>query len=537
MEGGVAVGVGGADVGAQLDRHLDGLDAAAHDAAEVGVLGEGDLHLGRVHLAAPAVLAGAAETAGEHAGGGHEGGHAAVEARVGVGAALGEPAHDAALAELGREEEGGRADPGRVQREQLALARIARAALEPDVRIRAVGKEGFDQRRVAPEDGGVQRRIPRAERVRVGPGVEQDRGQRPVAAVRGHHQRARAGRGGVVGIGAGREQQPGGRDVAGARREQQGREPAFVDHGDGAGHAGARGVRDDHGTDARARVHVGPGVEQNLDHAGMALRHRPHQGGLVFRGLAGVHVGAVGEQGGHRPGAAGAGGGHQRGLAAGEHRVGRGARLQQLPDQRGVAVLAGQVERGGPELIRGVHRGPCLDQPARRLEVVEVGGPVQGRRPVGLRRVHVDSFVQQRPHRGAVGVADRVQEPEVGRFGEGGRRHRGHEARGEQESAPLNGAASNAAASCKAPTLGRFGHHHHRGPRPQLSTCKEAPTLGKFGRAAGRAVGRCVPGRVGATCVQARPRGASRSCASTFTGSARASGAHASPPARSAFPA
>ena len=278
-----------------------------------------------------------------------------MESGVGVRAGLGEAAHDAALAELGSEEEGRRPGPGRVQREELALPRVAGAALEGNVGVRAVGEQRPHQPLVAAEDGGVQRRVPRPGRVRVGARTEQHRGERGVAAVGGHDEGARAGGRGVVRVGAGGQQHPGRREVTATGREQQRGVAALVDHGDGAGRAGAGRMGDHHGPDPRARLHVGPGVEQHLGHAGMPLRHRPHQGGLVFHGFAGVHVGAVGEQGRHRADAAGAGGGHQRRLAARQGGVGRGARLEQRPDQRGVAVLAGEVERGGPELVRGVR--------------------------------------------------------------------------------------------------------------------------------------------------------------------------------------
>ena len=57
------------------------------------------------------------------------------------------------------------------------------------------------------------------------------------------------------------------------------------------------------------------GVDEELDDVGMTLGGRPHERGLVMLALAGVHVGAAGEERFHRSEVARPGAGHQHRLA------------------------------------------------------------------------------------------------------------------------------------------------------------------------------------------------------------------------------
>ena len=295
---------------------------------------------------------------------------------------------------LGREEERRGPGPGHVEREQLALPRIASAAQQAGVRIRAMREQRLHERPIAAENRRVQRGVPRSNRVRIGASVEQQRGQRAVAAVRRHDERTRAGRRGVVRVGARRQQQFHGRKVAAACRQQQGREPTFFDHDYSALAARAGGVRRHHGTDARTRVHVGTRIQQRLDHLDMPLRRGPHQRGLSLCRLPRVHVGAVSQQRLHRANAAGPRGGHQGGLAARQHRARRCAGCQQHPNHRCVPVLARQVKRCDAQLVRSVRQRARRNEPFHRLEIVQVGRPMQRGRTVRLPRVHVDRFIQ-----------------------------------------------------------------------------------------------------------------------------------------------
>ena len=143
------------------------------------------------------------------------------------------------------------------------------------------------------------------------------------------------------------------REVAAAGREQQRREPALVDGDDGAGRAGAGGPRDHHrrtrdrawaSAPASSRTSTTPACRCDTAHiravcpsvASRACASAPRASRAATASALPVR-----------------GGGHERGLAARQGGVGRGARPQQRPDQRGVAVLAGEIERRGAEVVRG----------------------------------------------------------------------------------------------------------------------------------------------------------------------------------------
>ena len=222
-----------------------------------------------------------------------------------------------------------------------------------------------------------------------------------MAAVGGHHQRARTTRGGAVHVGPGRDEEPGRGGVAAARREQQRRVAALHDLEDPAA-VGVAGRAHDLRVGLRAVVHPGPGRQQQPHDLGMPLGRRPHERGLPVSVLSGVGIGAVGEQRPHRRRAAGAGRGHQRRLARRQDPVRVGPRRKQRIDRGRAAVVGGQPQRRHPQRVRGADGGAGREQKPDRLHVVPVRRPVQGGGAVAPRAVDVGALVEQRPQHRSV---------------------------------------------------------------------------------------------------------------------------------------
>ena len=349
-----------------------------------------------------------------------------------VGPGPGEDPHEVGFGELGGQGEGGRPEQVLADHQHLAVAGDLRGQRHLGVRARAVRQKRFDDLDVARQHRRVQGGVAGARGVGVGAPVEQQEHHLAVAAVRRHHQGAGTVGGGVVDVGPGVEQPARHLDVAVARREQQRREPADPRLlGVGAVAApelavaqlGLQPPADDEPARARPGPHVGAAVEQKLHHVGVALRRRPHQRGLVFEQLAPVDVRAGVQEPPHRVDVPGAGAGHEDGLAGLDRRVGVGAGREQQLDQAGAAVAAGEGQRGDPQVVggRGVSTG--VRQPARRLQIVVIGGPVQRGRAIGLGRVHVDAVlrparrVQEGGDRGGLLMLDGVDQPQVGTLG------------------------------------------------------------------------------------------------------------------------
>ena len=79
-----------------------------------------------------------------------------------------------------------------------------------------------------------------------------------------------------------------------------------------------------------------------------------------------------------------------------------GAGFEEHPDDRGVAALRGQPQRGGAEPVGGVDVRTRLYQQPRSLDVAPVRGPVQRGRTVALRNVRVGICRDQRTRFGKI---------------------------------------------------------------------------------------------------------------------------------------
>ena len=257
----------------------------------------------------------------------------------------------------------------------------------------------------------MQGGVPGLGRVRIGALVEQEPGERGMAAVRGHDEGAGARRRGVVHVGARGHEMPGRIETALSGREQDGRVAALhdVEH---PGRVEPGGPRvDAPGPRGRAGMDVRPERGQRLHDVGMLLGHRPHQRRLPPRALAGVQVGAVGREQTHRLRRPGAGRGHQHRLARGQRGVRVGAGRQQGRDHRLAGVEAGQPERGDAEVVRRVDGGAGPNERVGHRRIVPVGGPVQGARAVRLPGIRSGALFEQGDHPRRVRRPGRVDQP------------------------------------------------------------------------------------------------------------------------------
>jgi hypothetical protein len=92
---------------------------------------------------------------------------------------------------------------------------------------------------------------------------------------------------------------------------------------------------------------------------------------------------------------------HDRRLAVRSAPFRISARLDQLLDHRGIAIQRCHEQRRGAFAVRRLHIGAGLDQKIGDGQVVPVHRPVERRRSVHLRGIHVDFRPQQ--------LADRVR--------------------------------------------------------------------------------------------------------------------------------
>ena len=141
---------------------------------------------------------------------------------------------------------------------------------------------------------------------------------------------------------------------------------------------------------------VGASVEQGFHRGRMLLFRRPHQRGRAAQRFLRVDVGAGGDEHVDRFGLSVSRREHQQRLAVWSALLDVGAGLDQLVDHRDVAVQAGHRERRDAFGIRGVELRAGANQQVRRVQIVSIDRPVQGRRAVHLRRVHVGLPLQQR---------------------------------------------------------------------------------------------------------------------------------------------
>ena len=146
----------------------------------------------------------------------------------------------------------------------------------------------------------------------------------------------------------------------------------------------------------------------------MPPRNGPHERGLSLCAFPRVHVGAVGEQRPYRGDVALAGGDHQRCAAGVRRDVRVGARLQQFRDHCRAAARRRDPERGDAQIVRRVHGRAGPDQQVRRVEVVQVGGPMEGGGAVALPCIHVGAPAEERAQRGRIAVLDGLNQLDVG---------------------------------------------------------------------------------------------------------------------------
>ena len=90
-----------------------------------------------------------------------------------------------------------------------------------------------------------------------------------------------------------------------------------------------------------------------------------------------------------------------------------------------------QARKSGvtPVSLAAFTRAPARISRSAIGQIVEMHRPVECRRAVALRRVHVDALLQQRLHRLGVPALDRVDETQIARGGEADARRQQHDPR------------------------------------------------------------------------------------------------------------
>ena len=102
--------------------------------------------------------------------------------------------------------------------------------------------------------------------------------------------------------------------------------------------------------------------------------------------------------------------GQDDGVTVGHGGVRVGSRLEQCLDHRRVTVDGGERQRRDVEGVGGHHVGPSGNQEIGHVQAVEPHRPVERRRAVRLRSVHIDTVIQQCTHGGRVRLLDRLHE-------------------------------------------------------------------------------------------------------------------------------
>ena len=163
----------------------------------------------------------------------------------------------------------------------------------------------------------------------------------------------------------------------------------------------------------RPRVRLRAGAEQRLDHRGMILGGREHQGRLAAEFLGGIRIGARLEEQSDGLHAARSCGQHERCFALAIHRVCRCACTKQRVDDCRAADRGRFVQRRHAIAVR--HARPCAsgEESLDRVEVVPVRRPLQGSRSINVRRIHIGALFDQRARSRGVLVLECRDETQI----------------------------------------------------------------------------------------------------------------------------
>ena len=202
------------------------------------------------------------------------------------------------------------------------------------------------------------------------------------------HQGAGAGCHDVVDVSAGVDKGASRIDVTGARGEQEWGRPTMGHPKVPTGVGVAGGVLE-LVPDLGAHVHVRARRNQHSHDVGMSLRGCPHQRGLPSPELRGVRVGAMLEQRLDHRHTARPRRHHDGSLPHSERGVRVGAGSEQPVDDRDAAAARGHPERRGAEIVGRVGSRSGLEQQISSDSVAAMRGPMEGSRPVAVRRVDV----------------------------------------------------------------------------------------------------------------------------------------------------
>ena len=167
----------------------------------------------------------------------------------------------------------------------------------------------------------------------------------------------------------------------------------------------------------RPGVHIRAGFQQGPHDLRMPPRNAPHERRLSLRAFGRVHVRAVGEQRPHRGDVALAGGDHERCAAGARRDVRIAARRQQLGDHGRAAARRRYPDRRDAQIVCGVHVRAGADQQVGRLEVIQVGGPVEGGGAVALPHVDIGDIgvpPEDLAHPGRIAALDCLEQLGVG---------------------------------------------------------------------------------------------------------------------------
>jgi hypothetical protein len=146
----------------------------------------------------------------------------------------------------------------------------------------------------------------------------------------------------------------------------------------------------------RALVQLRTELEQQLGGVGVAFARGEHQRRLPAEGFRQANLRAALQQRAHRSDAAVAGRGHQRRLSFFGCRIGIGTGSQQPLDERRVAILRGQRQRGDLVASDAIGLRAGTEQRVQHGQVVAMHRPVHGSRAIRRRLVRISAALEQR---------------------------------------------------------------------------------------------------------------------------------------------